>query len=92
VLRLKGELLAHNGNMKEAESWTLKAVQTAQDQKAKTLELRAAMSLARLWAREGRAEEAHNVLKRIYSWFTEGFDTLDLKEARELLVNLAQKI
>ena len=92
VLRLKGELLAHNGNMKEAESWTLKAVQTAQDQKAKTLELRAAMSLARLWAREGRAEEAHNVLKRIYSWFTEGFDTLDLKEARELLANLAQKI
>ena len=91
LLQLKGQLLTHYDKINEAEACTLKAVQIAQEQKAKTLELRAVMSLARLWAGKGRAEEAYNVLKGVYRWFTEGFDTPDLKEARELLKNLAQR-
>ena len=65
------------------------ALAVAQGQQAKSLELRAATSLVRLWRDEGRREEGHELLAPIYDWFNEGFDTPDLKEARELLSELA---
>ena len=55
------------------------------NQSAKSWELRAAMSLARLWQHQGKRQEAHDLLKPVYDWFTEGFDTADLQEARALL-------
>jgi predicted ATPase len=57
----------------------------ARQQQAKSLELRAVMSLARLWQHQGKQEEARKLLAEVYSWFTEGFDTADLQEARALL-------
>ncbi len=57
--------------------------------RARSWELRAAMSLARLWRDQGRRAEAHDLLAPVYGWFTEGFDTLDLKEAKALLEELA---
>lgn len=90
VLRLKGELMAYLGDQEKAEACYLDAMQVAQDQKAKTLEMRAAMSMARLWQTQGRIEEAFQVLEGVYSWFTEGFDTPDLNEARKLLEKLEQ--
>jgi predicted ATPase len=69
----------------EAEACFQKAIQIAQHQQAKSLELRAAMSLARLWQQQGKQEEAHDKLSTIYHWFTEGFDTKDLQEAKALL-------
>jgi len=73
----------------EAEACFLKAVEIARRQQAKSLELRATMSLARLWLRQGRQKDAHEMLAEIYSWFTEGFDTKDLQEAEALLEELA---
>ena len=61
----------------------------AQEQEAKLWELRAAVSLARLWRDQSRCGEAHDVLAPVYGWFTEGFDTPDLKEAKALLDELA---
>jgi predicted ATPase len=58
-------------------------------EQAKSWELRAAMSMARLWRNQGKREEARDLLALVYSWFTEGFDTLDLKEAKALLDDLA---
>ena len=60
-------------------------------QQAKSLELRAATSLARLWQTQGKEHEAHEMLSEIYGWFTEGFDTKDLQEAKGLLVELRQR-
>lgn len=68
-----------------AEACFLKAIEVARHQQAKSLELRATMSLARLWQRQGKKEDAHRVLADIYGWFTEGFDTKDLQEAKALL-------
>jgi predicted ATPase len=65
------------------------AIRVASNQHAKLLELRAAMSLARLWCEQGKRGEARDLLAPVYGWFTEGFDTLDLKEAKELLEELA---
>lgn len=73
----------------EAEGYFLKAIEIAQRQQAKSLELRAVMSLARLWQRQSKKAEARQLLAEIYGWFTEGFDTKDLREARALLENLA---
>ena len=73
----------------EAEACFLKALEIAQRQQAKSLELRAAMSLSRLWQQQGKKEEARQMLAEIYGWFTEGFDTADLKEAKALLEELA---
>jgi hypothetical protein len=74
----------------EAAACFLKAVEVARRQSAKSLELRAAvMSLARLWQQQGKKEEARRMLAGIYGWFTEGFDTADLKEAKVLLDGLA---
>ena len=60
-------------------------------QQAKSLELRAATSLARLWQQQGKKKEAHQLLSEIYGWFTEGFDTKDLQEAKALLDELAEE-
>jgi predicted ATPase len=74
----------------EAEVCFLKAIEVAQQQQAKSWELRAAMSLARLWRQQGKTTKAHQMLSEIYSWFTEGFDTKDLQEAKALLEELAE--
>jgi predicted ATPase len=74
----------------EAEACFLKAIEIAQQQGAKSLELRATMSLARLWQQQGKRTEAHKLLSEIYNWFTEGFDTKDLREAKGLLEELRQ--
>ena len=73
----------------EAETWLQRALEVARRQEAKSLELRAAMSLARLWQQQGKRAEAHELLAPIYGWFTEGFDTADLQEAKALLEELA---
>jgi predicted ATPase len=72
----------------EAEACFQHAIETAREQKTKSLELRAATSLARLWQQQGKQKEAHEMLAEIYGWFTEGFDTKDLQEAKELLESL----
>ncbi len=73
----------------EAEECFHKAVEIARRQEAKSLELRAAMSLSRLWQQQGKQAEARELLAPVYGWFTEGFDTADLQEARTLLEELA---
>ena len=65
-----------------------RALAIARDQKAKSWELRAAMSMARLWHGQDKQQQAHDLLAPVYGWFTEGFDTLDLKEAKALLDEL----
>ncbi len=73
----------------EAEACFQKAIEVARKQQAKSWELRAAMSLARLWRQQGKPREAHSLLLEIYNWFTEGFDTKDLQEAKALLNELS---
>ena len=73
----------------EAETWLQRALDVARHQEAKSLELRAAMSLARLWQQQDKCAEAHELLAPVYGWFTEGFDTADLQEAKALLAELA---
>jgi predicted ATPase len=89
--RLKGELLLQPACRDEpqAERCFHQAIALARHQQAKSLELRAAMSLTRLWQRQGRRQAAYELLAPIYSWFTEGFDTADLQEAKALLEALA---
>jgi predicted ATPase len=72
----------------EAEACFQKAIAIAQRQQAKSLELRATVSLARLWQQQGKHHAAHGMLSEIYTWFTEGFDTKDLQEAKALLEQL----
>jgi predicted ATPase len=88
--RLKGELLLARSadNAMEAETCFRQALDVARHQQAKSWELRTAMSLARLWQRQGKRAEAHTLLAPIYGWFTEGFDTADLQEAKVLLEEL----
>jgi len=80
---------AHPTREEEAEACFLSAIEIACKQQAKLLELRAVMSLSRLWQQQGKKEEARQMLADIYGWFTEGFDTKDLQEARMLLEELA---
>ena len=80
---------AHPPGEEEAEACFLKAINIARNQQAKSLELRAATSLARLWEQQGRKVEAHQLLSPVYNWFTEGFDTKDLREAKTLLEELS---
>jgi predicted ATPase len=68
----------------------LKAIEVAQKQQAKSLELRAAASLARLWHPQDKKADAHHLLSEVYGWFTEGFDTKDLQEAKALLDQLTE--
>ena len=75
-------------NSEEAEASFQKALNVARQQEAKSFELRAATSLARLWQRQGKTTEAHELLTPVYNWFTEGFDTADLKDAKALLAEL----
>jgi class 3 adenylate cyclase/predicted ATPase len=104
LYRLKGELTLQVGSQKskgksqksltldsqsEAEAYFLKAIEIARKQQAKSLELRAATSLARLWQHQGKNAEAHKLLSDVYNWFTEGFATKDLQEAKALLAELS---
>jgi hypothetical protein len=73
----------------EAETCFGRAIDVARSQQAKSFELRAAMSLGRLWQRQGKRADARDLLKPVYGWFTEGFDTLDLQEAKALLGTLS---
>jgi predicted ATPase len=80
------QLLLRQGHAEATETLYRKALSIAQDQEAKLWELRAAASLARLWRDQGRRPEACDLLAPVYGWFTEGFDTPDLKEAKALIV------
>jgi predicted ATPase len=73
----------------EAETWLRQALDVARRQDARALEWRAAMSLSRLWQQQGKRAEARELLAPIYGWFTEGFDTADLREAKALLAELS---
>ena len=89
--RIKGELLITEtaADQQQAEACFQNALKIARGQSAKSLELRAVMSLCRLWQRQGKRDEAGKLLGEIYGWFTEGFDTADLKRAKLLLHELA---
>ena len=86
--RQKGELLLRQGRAEIAEELYCEALSIAREQEAKLWELRAAVSLARLRRDQDRGAEARNLLAPIYGWFTEGFDTADLKEAKALIDEL----
>src|SRR5262249_32639836 len=93
LYRLKGELLLqqHSDNQAEAESAFHHALDIARNQQAKSLELRATTSLARLWQQQGKHQEAYDLLAPVYGWFTEGFDTADLQDAKALLDELGKQ-
>ena len=88
VLRLKGWMLSLKGDDHGAEENYLASLDVARDQRAKSWELRTATSLERLQQGQGKTREAHELLAPIYGWFTEGFDTKDLREAKALLEEL----
>jgi predicted ATPase len=90
LYRLKGELLLalSQTHQAEAETCLQQALDIARRQQAKSWELRAGTSLSRLWQRQGKRTEAHEILAPIYGWFTEGFETVDLQEAKALLEEL----
>jgi predicted ATPase len=92
VCRLRGVLLLRQPGTSpaEAEAWLQRALDVARRQEAKSLELRAAMSLSRLWQQQGKRREARDLLAGVYGWFTEGFDTADLQEAKALLDALVE--
>ena len=92
ICRLQGVLLLRQAlpPQDEAEAWLQQALDVARRQEAKALELRAAMSLARLWQQQGKQVAARELLAPIYGWFTEGFDTADLQEAKALLEELGR--
>jgi predicted ATPase len=89
LIRHKGQLLLRQGRSEDAEELYRKALGIDEEQGAKLWELRAAVSLARLRRDQGRRAEARDLLAPVYGWFTEGFDTPDLKEAKALLGELA---
>jgi class 3 adenylate cyclase/predicted ATPase len=90
VLRIEGELgLLSGASTKEAEASFVQALEVSRKQQAKSFELRAATSLAGLWRDQGNLTDARDLLTPVYDWFTEGFDTLDLKQAKALLHDLA---
>ena len=91
ISRLRGVLLLRQPGtpQAEAETWLQRALDVARRQEAKSLELRAAMSLSRLWQQQGKRAEARALLAPVYGWFTEGFDTADLQEAKALLEELS---
>jgi adenylate cyclase len=87
--RLMGDLMLQSGEAEKAETCFQKSLDISRRQKARTLELRAAVSLARLWLEQDRPAKARNMLEGIFNWFSEGFDTVDLKIARQLIDELA---
>ena len=90
VYRMAGEiaLMSPEPDATKAEAYFERALAVARQQQAKSWELRAAMSMARLWRDQGKPQQARELLAPVYGWFTEGFDTLDLKEAKALLDQL----
>jgi class 3 adenylate cyclase/predicted ATPase len=90
IHRIAGEIVLRSPepNMSKAEAYFERALVVARSQQAKSWELRAAMSMGRLWRDQGKRQQAHDLLAPVYGWFTEGFDTLDLKEATTLLEQL----
>jgi predicted ATPase len=90
VNRIAGEIALRSPkpDAAKAEGYFERALSVARAQQAKSWELRAAMSMARLWRDQGKRDEARELLAPVYGWFTEGFDTLDLKEAKALLEQL----
>jgi predicted ATPase len=88
---LAGEiaLMSSEPRVTQAEAYFDRALAVAREQQAKSWELRAAMSMARLWRDQGKPQQARELLAPVYGWFTEGFDTLDLKEAKALLSDLS---
>jgi predicted ATPase len=91
IHRLQGVVLLRQpgASQAEAEAWVQRALDVSRRQEAKSLELRAATSLSRLWQQQGKGAEAYKLLAPVYGWFTEGFDTADLQEAKALLEELA---
>jgi predicted ATPase len=91
LYRLKGELLLQQSsdNQADAETCFHHALEVTRPQQAKSFELRAATSLARLWQQQGKRQESYDLLAPVYHWFTEGFDTADLRDAKALLEELA---
>ena len=91
VDRVAGEILLRSPqpDLAKAEGYFERALTVARTQQARSLELRAAMSMARLWRDQGKPQQARELLAPVYDWFTEGFETLDLKEAKALLNSLA---
>ena len=91
VDRMAGEiaLKSPQPDATKAETYFERALAVARQQQAKSWELRAAMSMARLWRDQGKVQQARELLAPVYGWFTEGFDTRDLKEAKALLEELA---
>jgi predicted ATPase len=91
VNRIAGEIALKSStpDTEKAEKYFDRALAVARQQQAKSWELRAAMSLARLWRDQGKVQQARELLGPVYGWFTEGFDTRDLKEAKVLLEELA---
>jgi len=90
TLHVAGEiaLLSPEPDAAKAEAYFERALAVARQQQAKSWELRAAISMARLWRDQGKRDAARDLLAPVYGWFTEGFDTLDLKEAKALLDEL----
>jgi predicted ATPase len=88
--RVRGDLLICRGDPIEGERSYREAISVARGQNAKVLELRAATNLAQLWNNQGKRQEARDLLAPVYGWFTEGFDTRDLKEAKALFDELAE--
>jgi predicted ATPase len=90
VYRIAGEIaLLSRERDTASEAYFERALEVARAQQAKSWELRAATSMARLWREQGKRDEARELLAPVYGWFTEGFDTLDLKQAKALLEELA---
>ena len=93
LYRLQGDVLGQDAQMSRREGTEanfFRALEVARSQQSKSLELRAATSLARLWQEQGKHDAARSVLVPVYDWFTEGFDTADLQEAKALLTELGQ--
>jgi hypothetical protein len=89
ILRLKGWMLSLKGDLEGAERNFLASLDWARRQQAKMWELRASTSLARLWQSQGKRQDACQLLAPVYGWFTEGFDTRDLQDAKSLLDEIA---
>ena len=92
LYRIAGEiaLKSPQPDVAKAEAYFERALTIARSQQAKSWELRTSMSMARLWRDQGKRQQAHDLLAPVYGWFTEGFDTLDLKEAKALLEQLTE--
>jgi predicted ATPase len=91
VHRIAGEIALRRAepDAAKAQVYFQRALAVAREQQAKSWELRAAMSMAQLWRDQGKRDEARELLAPVYGWFTEGFDTLDVKEAKALLNELS---